>query len=83
MKFFACIILALATAAAQQLPVRSYASSLTTCRNSCRWCDLAALSWLTTSKWFPTMLRPVTGSANLETIFYMEGGGLAVTLKKP
>lgn len=30
----------------------------------------------------PDYLKAVTTSADLETIFYMEGGGLAVTLKK-
>ena len=31
----------------------------------------------------PDYVRAVTTNADLETIFYMEGGGLAVTLKKP
>ena len=31
----------------------------------------------------PDYVKAVTTSADLETIFYMEGGGLAVTLKKP
>ena len=30
----------------------------------------------------PDYLKTVTGSAGLETVFYMNGGGLAVTLKK-
>jgi predicted O-methyltransferase YrrM len=30
----------------------------------------------------PEYVKAVTSSAELETIFYMEGGGLAVTLKK-
>ena len=30
----------------------------------------------------PDYVKAVTTSADLETIFYMEGGGLAVTLKK-
>ena len=30
----------------------------------------------------PDYVKAVTTSAELETIFYMEGGGLAVTLKK-
>ena len=31
----------------------------------------------------PDYVRAVTTNADLETIFYMEGAGLAVTLKKP
>jgi len=31
----------------------------------------------------PDYVKAVTTSADLETIFYMEGGGLGVTLKKP
>jgi len=31
----------------------------------------------------PDYVRAVTTNADLETIFYMEGGGLAITLKKP
>jgi predicted O-methyltransferase YrrM len=30
----------------------------------------------------PDYVKAVTTSADLETVFYMEGGGLAVTLKK-
>jgi hypothetical protein len=30
----------------------------------------------------PDYVRAVTTSGELETIFYMEGGGLGVTLKK-
>jgi predicted O-methyltransferase YrrM len=30
----------------------------------------------------PDYVKAVTTSADLETIFYMQGGGLAVTLKK-
>ena len=30
----------------------------------------------------PDYVKAVTGNADLETVFYMQGGGLAVTLKK-
>jgi predicted O-methyltransferase YrrM len=30
----------------------------------------------------PDYVKAVTSSADLETVFYMQGGGLAVTLKK-
>ena len=30
----------------------------------------------------PDYVKAVTGNADLETVFYMSGGGLAVTLKK-
>jgi predicted O-methyltransferase YrrM len=31
----------------------------------------------------PDYVKAVTANPDLETIFYMEGNGLAVTLKKP
>ena len=31
----------------------------------------------------PDYVTALTTNADLETIFYMEGGGLAITLKKP